>query len=61
MEILKCPFADCGEQVRNVDKDIPIALHKAHISTYTDRSQGSKPSKVESIPRPRTTQGMPVE
>ena len=61
MEILKRPFADCAVQVRRADKDVAIALYNAHISTHTTNTGRNKPSKGESISRPKITQGMLTE
>ena len=59
MTTLKCPFADCDEQVVNADKEVAIALYNAHISTHTTntgRNPGNGPSKSEKLSRPKITQ-----
>ena len=64
MPTLKCPFANCEEQVVNTDKGVATALFNTHTSAHTvdtGRVQGNGPKKSEELSRPKVTQGMLVE
>ena len=62
MPTLKCPFANCEEQVVNTNKG--VAVLNAHTSTHTadtSRVQGNGQKKSEKLPRPKVTQRMLAE